>query len=394
MKIGLLLLVVALVLAGCGGGAVVFAPTPVPPDFSPTRYTHPSGAFSVILPRTWALYEQNTTTLASASFSAPGDDTAALLFAVMNLGREIDSAGFGELINLYQTQIRSDIETYTEQNREAMGDGSWRIGGLRLTEGGFTEQVNTFLQYSGSFVGVIEVVLPDSDDMDEIERIVNSFTIQPTDSLQPSELTTLAYAKPSTLSILHTSTWMTDQGVFFITGEVANYGTTTVASVPVSAGLLTADGLSAAGAVDTVMGHGIPPGGFAPFSLRFGQGQPSIASEFLLRVGDDEENTTLEHLPGDAVIGAGELTWTDQSSFDEFDRLVISGEVTNAGERMARGLRATVTIFDTAQHVIGAAFSDLSPGTLAPGETTPFSILLPEVGGEPANYVVNVQGLP
>jgi hypothetical protein len=142
------------------------------------------------------------------------------------------------------------------------------------------------------------------------------------------------------------------------------------------------------------MGHGIPPGGFAPFSLRFGQGQPSIASEFLLRVGDDAETTALEHLPNDAVIGAGELTWTDQSSFDELDRLVISGEVTNTGERLARQLRATVTVFDSAQHVIGSAFADLSPGTLAPGETVPFSLLLPEVGGEPTNYVVSIQGLP
>jgi hypothetical protein len=73
---------------------------------------------------------------------------------------------------------------------------------------------------------------------------------------------------------------------------------------------------------------------------------------------------------------------------------VISGEVTNAGERLARQLRATVTVFDSAQHVIGSAFADLSPGTLAPGETVPFSLLLPEVGGEPTNYVVSIQGLP
>lgn len=389
-----LLLLMMLVFAGCDGGAVVFAPTSVPPDLSPTRYTHPSGAFSLILPRTWALYEQNTTTLAAASFSVPGDDTASLLFAAMNLGTDLDSAAFGEVMNLYQTQIRSDIETYTEQNREAMGDGSWRITGLRTREGGLTEQVNTFLDFEGALLGVIEVVLPEPGDMDEFESIINSFTLQPTDALQPSELTSLAYAKPSTLSILHTSTWMTEQGVFFITGEVANYGTTTVTGVPVSAGLLTADGLSAAGAVDTVMGHGIPPGGFAPFSLRFGQGQPSIASEFMLRIGDDEETTALEHVPDDAVVGTGELTWSDQSSFDELNRLVISGEVTNAGDRLARRLRATVTVFDTAQHVIGAAFADLSPGTLAPGEMTPFSLLLPEIGGEPANYVVSVQGLP
>ena len=385
------LLLLILLLSGCSGGAVVFAPTPVPLDFVPVRYTHPSGAFTVLLPRTWSIYEQNTTTLASAAFSQPDEDGAALLFAVMNLGREIDSQEFGNLINLYQTQIRSDIETYTEQNREPMGDGSWRLTGAHVTQSGLTEQVNTFILQNGTYIGVAEVVLPPNQNLLQLEQIVNTFTLQPTASLEPAELTTLAYAKPGSLAILHTSSWLTDEGVFFITGEVANYGTSTVANVPVAAGLLTADGLSAAGAVDIVMGLGIPPGGFAPFSLRFGQGQPSIAAEFLLRVGNEPEGAQVEILPDDALIGAGDLNWTDGSSFDNLERLVISGEITNTGERLSRQLRVTVTVFDTAQHVIGAAFSDLSPGSLAPGETTSFSILLPDLGGEPANYIVNVQ---
>lgn len=393
MKLRRIAWILLLVLAACDGGAVVFAPTSVPADLSPLRYVHPSGAFAVTLPRTWSLYEQNTTTLASAAFSAPRDEHVSLLFAVMNLGRDIDSQEFGNLITLYQSQIRSDVETYTEQNREAMGDGSWRMSGIRTVEGGGAEAVNTFIIRQGTLVGVAEVVVPPDTDLLPLEQIVNSFTLQPTDALQASELTTLAFAKPSSLSILHTSTWMTDQGVFFITGEVANYGTMTVANVPVGAGLLTAEGLSAAGAVDLVMGHGIPPGGFAPFSLRFGQGQPSIATEFMLRVGSEPDGEPIEMLEDTALIGAGELTWTDESSFDEFSRLVISGEVTNGGERLARALRVTVTIFDTEQHVIGAAFADLSPGSLPPGETTPFSILLPELGGDPANYIVNVQGL-
>jgi hypothetical protein len=388
-----LVYLVFLLLAACESGAVVFAPTALPPDLSPIRYTHPSGAFTVVLPRAWSLYEQNTTTLAAAAFSSSDDDEPSLLFAVMNLGHEIDSAEFGDLINLYQTQIRSDVETYTEQNREAMGDGSWRLTGLRRTEGGSTQQMNTFIEREGTLIGVIEVRVPEDGDVAQLEPIVNSFAIEPTDLLQPSDLTTLAYAKPSSLSILHFSTWMTLEGVFFITGEVANYGTTTVTNAPVGAGLLTPEGLAAAGAVDTVMGHGIPPGGFAPFSLRFGQGQPSIASEFVLRIGSDEADAPIGTLEDAALIGAGELAWTDQSSFDELNRLVIDGAVTNSGERSARQLRATVTVFNTAQQVIGAAFADLSPGTLAPGETTAFSILLPELGGEPANYIVNVQGL-
>ncbi len=60
-------------------------------------------------------------------------------------------------------------------------------------------------------------------------------------------------------------------GVFFITGEVANYGGAPVANVPVQAVLSTDEQMGASEALDVVMGYAIPPGGFAPFSLRFGE---------------------------------------------------------------------------------------------------------------------------
>ena len=66
-----LLILLTLFLTGCGSGAVVFAPTPPPPDLSPLRYEHPSGAFSVVVPRNWPVFTQHATTLAAASFSPP-----------------------------------------------------------------------------------------------------------------------------------------------------------------------------------------------------------------------------------------------------------------------------------------------------------------------------------
>jgi len=65
---------VLLFLSACSGGAVVFAPTPLPPESVPVTYEHPSGAFSLLLPRTWALHEQATAAIASASFTAPNSD--------------------------------------------------------------------------------------------------------------------------------------------------------------------------------------------------------------------------------------------------------------------------------------------------------------------------------
>lgn len=384
-----ILIIVGLLLAGCSGGAVVFAPTPPPADQSPARYNHPSGAFSAILPRSWAVYEQNTTALASAAFSAPGSDQPELLFAVINLGRELDSNDFGAMIDLYQTQVRPDTGNYVEQSREAMGDGSWRMTGLRAVAGG-TQQVNTFIQRAGTFVGLIDVVLPDGDDqIPTLQGIINSFGIQPDAPLEPTDLTTLAYAKESSLGVIHVTTWNTPTGVFFVTGEVANYGLSAVDSVPVHVDLRSADGLAVLGAVDTVLSYGIAPGGFAPFSLRFGQGQPSNATTYTVTLGGGEWQQSEP-----ALYGQNEMTWTDESTFDSFSRLVIRGTVNNVSADTIRQPRATVTVFDGAQNVIAAGYADITPDVLAPGASADFEISLPEMGGSPENYIVNIQGVP
>lgn len=382
-----------LALAGCGGGAVVFAPTPPPPDLSPVRYDHPSGAFSISLPRTWALYEQNTTVMAGAAFSAPGQDEPALLIAAVNLGAEIDAAAFGDLISRYQSAVRPDINHYSEQSRQAMGDGSWRMTGLRTQPGGMTQQVNTFLQRTGSLIGLIEVVIPNPETPESaaqtaaLQAIVNSFTLQPEAQLEPADLAMLSFAKNAGIGVLHVSGWSTPSGVFFITGEIANYGAAALDRVPVEASLLTADGLVVAGAVDSIMGHGIPPGGFAPFSLRFGQGQPAMSATYTLTVGKDWQ-------PGASVdlFPAESLAWADESTIDAQNRLIISGTVTNMGSVPARQLRASATVFDEHGNVIGATYVDLAP-ELEPNAEAPYEIVVGEFGGTPVNYIVNIQGL-
>jgi hypothetical protein len=385
----LIALLLMALLAGCSGGAVVFAPTPAPPDQSPLRYQHPSGAFSVSVPRQWALYEQHTSELASASFAPPGADEPALTFAAVNLGGEIDAASFGGLIDQYQTQVRSDVEVYTEQSREAMGDGSWRLTGMRNGPDGLGTPVNTFIDRTGTLLGVIEVTLDSGAGLADLQTVVNSFRLGTGEALQPTTISALNGAKSSGLGIIHVAAWTTEAGVFFITGEIANYGTTPIDRVPVQAALRTADNLEVAFAEDAIMGHGIPAGGFAPFSLRFGQGQPSLSADYRLTVGAGWQ-------PGTSIrlIGQESLSWTDRSEFDLFGRLTITGTVTNSGASAVTAVRAFATVFSSAQNVIAAGFIDLEPGTLSPGESADFAILLPDVGGAPANYIVNVQGLP
>jgi hypothetical protein len=383
-----LLLLVA--LAGCSGGAVVFAPTPLPPDLSPLRYDHPSGAFSVNVPRNWPVFVQNTTALAAASFAAPGENEPALRFAVMNLGNKVDSAALGELMNQYQTQIRTDANRYSETGRQAMGDGSWRLTGLSHSAGGVPQQVNTFIQQSDTFVGVAEVVLPDdAGQQAQLQAIVNSFTINPDAPLEATDPTALAFATSNSLDIIHVSTWSTPAGVFFITGEVGNYGSTWASDVPVRALLKTSDGLGVAEATDFVMGYSIPPGGFAPFSLRFGQGQSALTTGYELSLGGADWQPEAS----EPIVGQESLKWSDDSTVGSDGRLLISGSVSNSGSEMVRNVRAVVTIFDTTGNVIAAGFTDVTP-SLAPNASADFNIAIPEIGGTPVNYIVTIQGLP
>jgi hypothetical protein len=388
----ILLLIVCVLIGGCSGGAVVFAPTPPPPDQAPVRYTHPSSTFSVNIPRGWALHEQNTTTLASAAFSAPGDPEAAVIFGVINIGSELDELAFADLITRYQTQVRSDVDEYVESSREAMGDGSWRMTGYRRVASGF-QPVNTFMQREGSLIGLVEVnVTDDPIKLVQIEQVVNTFDMNPSaaSALESSELTTLTFAKGSSLSILHVTAWTTPSGVFFISGEVANYGTSSVPNVPVEVRLLTNEGLPITGAVDAIMARAIPPGGFAPFALRFGEGQPALAAQYALILGGENWDSSIQ--PPE-INAPDELMWTDTSRFDNLNNLIVSGEVTNIGARTLRDLIVSVTVFNDLQQVIGAGF--LEPATpLSAGETIPFEILMPELGDLPQNYIVNVQGIP
>lgn len=381
-------LVLTLLLAGCAGGAVTFAPTPAPPDTMPVRYDHPGGVFSARVPPTWVVYDQNTTALAAAFFSLPGTNDPALSVAVVNLGRPLDSAAFAALLDDYQTRLRPGADAYVEHDRRAMGDGSWRLTGVRTLPGGMPQPLNTFVEQAGAYLVVIEAAVPsEPEPLAALQTAVNSVRVNPDARLEPADAAVLAAASvPLTVTRLHA--WTTPAGVLFITGEAANRGGELAAGLPVRAVLYTAAGLAVAEAVDTVMGHALVPGGFAPFSLRFGQGVPAGAVRYTLALGGDGWQPG----PADVIYGPDRLDWIDESRFDDFRRLVISGVVTNVGAELVGDLRAVATVFDAADSVIAAGYGDIAGARLGPNESARFEIVIPEMGGEPASYTVSVQG--
>lgn len=386
-----MLMLIILAVTGCSGGTVKFAPTPLPPELNPTEYEHPSGAFSVVLPPNWSVFSQNLTTLASTSFAPPASDTPMLRVAVINLGYEIEANDMGELLLQYQTQIRPDIDRYTEQDRQSFPDGSWRLTGLRTIAGGNTQQINTFVERSGSLFGVIEVTVPtESARRADIQRIINTFSLKSDAELPASDISALAISSDSPLEVVNVSTWTTPDGVLYVTGEVTNHGSEIVSRIPVRALQIDANGTGLAEATDRVMGYSLRPETFLPFSLRFGQGQVDGATRYGVIVGDDEwdSDDIVE------IVGEEMFDWTDESNFNDAGQLFINGEITNNSLEDTKDTKLIVTVFDDQQNVIASAFHDVQPAILSAGETTDYSLLVPDVGGTPATYILTVQALP
>ncbi|MCS7071780.1 MAG: hypothetical protein NZM00_09760, partial [Anaerolinea sp.] len=294
------------------------------------------------------------------------------------------------LVDRYQTLVRSDVDEYIEAGRDPLSDGTWRMTGVRILAGGARQPINTFLFAQGDHLFVVETAAVTGEGVD-VERLrraltgaLNSVRLVDAQALRPSDLTALSFLKATQFAPLHVRTWTGPDGAFYITGEVANYGAEAAFGVLVEASLIDAAGVGLIGALDRIMGQGIPPGGFAPFSLRFGV-QPAEASRFVLSIGAGID-------PPGTLVSADGLIWTDSLRYDPFGRLVIDGEVTNALPDPVRDVRAAATIFDAAGGVIGAAWADVAP-LLTADASAPFSILLPVIGGSPANYLVTVTAL-
>ena len=225
----------------------------------------------------------------------------------------------------------------------------------------------------------------------ELETIINTFVIHPETALEPTPLATLSFAAQSELAVVNVADWMTPEGVYFVTGEVVNNGNTMIGGIPVLVELRQADGTVAVWAADTVMGYGLPPGGYAPFSLRFGQGRPIEVVRYAVTIGG--QDWSMAATTPATVYGAESLTWTDTSTFSPEGYLLISGVVTNNSALVIRAPLAVVTVFDSTRKVIGARFEPIAEALL-PGASLDFQLMITEFGGEPANYFLNIQGLP
>jgi hypothetical protein len=388
MKSLLLALISLAILAGCSGDSVVFAPTSLPPDTSPLTYTHPSGGFSVTLPRTWAVYTQNYNATISADFTPPGETTPALSITVARLDAPIET---NDLINRYQSEIRADARRYTEQERQLMGDGSWRLTGISRTLGGQTQALNTFIQREGDVIAILEARLPRSNEqINTLQAAINTFQFNSSQITEAVRLEALSNRSSADIRVMNIHAWTTSLGIYFVTGEVANFSDAIVQDIPVRVALQHPDGSILADAVDDVMGYALRPGEFAPFSLRFGEGKPPEALRYTVNIGNTSWAPNIS--PERPLTTSDDLNWSDQWYLSEEGHFIVEGSVTNISDNTISEPKVIITLFDANQNVIAAAFNPLDVNTLQPGASVDYFLRIQEFGSQPTDYITTVQG--
>jgi len=368
----------------------VFAPS-AEDGLSLATYTHPSGAFSLDIPTQWVSYPQTSESLAAVMFSLPGATEPHLRVVTIQLDETDQNTDTTLLIDAYQQGIRADSEAYSEQSRTQLADGSWRLTGVGVDSGGNPQAINTFVLRDETLFSVLEVIYPvEATDVATTELAVNTLRVnEAAQQLTPTSLLTLSTVNATALEVINMAAWTTDAGVFFVTGEVANRLEMPVTSAPIQLFLLDNVGNVIIEAADVTMGHGIVGNGFAPFSLRFGEGRPTELDAFNVTLGDDAWQDTLREVD---FIQGGALSGTSTTTLAN-GQLTVEGSVTNNSSQPVADVLAVITVFDDQQRVIAGRFFPLADEPIAPGDSVDYAVLIPELGGTPVDFIVEFQGV-
>ncbi len=379
-------------LAGCDSGPVVVVATPVPPDSAFRTYRHPSGAFSLRLPPDWSVRDVSQPDSIRVEFSPPNNPGLPLSVYVVNTGSAISAAGLLDAIERYQKTANADPAAYREVSRNAQGDGSWRVAGIRQTPIG-PRQINTFFQADRSFLTVIDVDLTSLDEavMQTMRAVVNTIRVDPnvvvrTGDIQPGGAG-VASASGS-LPVGAAFAWTNPQGVFIINGHVTNLSELPVEAIRVTALLYDAQDNVLAEQPNVLPVEILERGNTAPFSIRFRGGKPSQTVRYELQVAARYAEYALKtHLGDDKFLRGNDRAFYNASGF-----LTVSGDVVNRTQVRASFIKAIVAIYDEQGRVVATDSVFLSKPELLPGELARFEVTFPELGGNAARYLISIEG--
>lgn len=380
-------LLIAIALVGCS--PVLSSPAPTP-DLA-NRYIHPGGVFSLELPPSWSAGDLSEGPALLVMFAPPGGDRPLLTVYAVREDASLDEAAFREAMDTYLEAAYND--TLTVLDRAAMGDGSWRVTGIRHTRGEALP-VNIFMQRDGAFFSALEVIVPRSDPstMALLTVMVNSYRVNdaaewPVGNVAdvpqpPADLILTA----GNLRFSGLFSWTDERGRFHVSGRLANRAPYPLQDITIGAALHDSSGRVVAEQVGAAPAAVLLDGEYTPFDVRFEEGRPSDAERLALRAGAQRADAALLDYYGPEFF-----EWEDRAEYDESGRLHIRGTVWNVGTETAHHVQVLVTLFDAADRVVGYAAADVEDGPLAPDASARFDVPAPPAGAEPARYLVTIQ---
>jgi hypothetical protein len=380
-------------LAACDASPVVVVATPVPPDAKFHTYRHPSGVFSLRLPPDWSVRDVSHGDAVRVEFSPPGNSGLPMTVYVINTGTSLGTTNLLDAINRYQSVINGDPGVYAEVSRNAQGDGSWRLAGVRQTPIG-PRQLNTFLQADKTFLSAIEVDITGANDatLQTLRAIVNTFRIDPTvvigaSAIQAPEGVGVTTAS-GVLVFAGIFSWTNPQGAFIVNGELTNQSGLPLEGIRVTCVLYDAQNNALIEQANVVPVEVLDNKATAAFSIQFRGGKPSQAVRYELQAAARNAEYALKvHLGDDSFI-----LGNDKAVYSAGGYLTISGDVVNKTQGAAHFVKATVIVYDEQQRVVATDSAFVSKPDLLPGDTAHFEVPFYEIGGNAVRYLITVEG--
>ncbi len=380
-------------LTACQSSPTVLVATPVPPDLSFHTYRHPSSAFQIRLPADWSIRDVSRSDSVRVEFSPPGNSGLPMTVYVVNTGSVLDAPSLLDAINKYQSVVNGDASVYTEVTRNAQGDGSWRLAGVRQTSIG-PRQLNTFLQADKSFLTAIEVDITGADEtrLNLFRTIINTYRADPNAVLTASTLSNAPNPSVNTssgsISFSGMFAWTDSSGSFNINGELGNTSGTALEAVRITALLYDADNRILAEQGDVIASEVVQANDSASFSIHFRAGKPSQVVRYELQASARNAEYNLQnYLAPDSFIKGNE-----KASYNAGGFLVVSGDVVNGTKGRAQAIRVTVTVRDELQRIVGTESAFVEKSDLLPGESSHYEVTFYQLAGNAARFVTKIEG--
>lgn len=182
-----------------------------------------------------------------------------------------------------------------------------------------------------------------------------------------------------------------EKGRLYFWGEVFNLGGLTQRWVRVTVRLLSEGDEVLAEQADILGLEWTLPGAYNPFHIRF-QNPPQKWHHYDIFLTSQVHDYQDQSVPQPHLgLIAEKLHYREIGRADL--RCGIIGLLTNASSQPATHVKAAATLYDPEGNVTGVLSPYLVPrGLFAPGDSLPFELKFYAVGGEVANYTVQVQG--